>query len=239
MSYWITRGGQKYGPYSIEDIRRMVAEGSAAATDLAWHEGMSNWAALGEVVSLSDLPASLPTSQLSPDPAVWSQPQTLDAGTISPSGYDTAVPSPMPPDLHWAVVLLLGCVTLGLFLAIWFFVEANFVRKIDQQSKAILLGIFGFAASFLGGIIQMVSLFSGSPSGGGGGFGDLLRLVGGVLCIVAVFNIRKSLLDYYNRIEPINLTLSGVMTFFFGVFYFQHHFSRIATWKKSGCLIPQ
>jgi hypothetical protein len=29
------------------------------------------------------------------------------------------------------------------------------------------------------------------------------------------------------------------MTFFFGTFYLQHHFSRIAQWKKTGFLEPQ
>ena len=29
------------------------------------------------------------------------------------------------------------------------------------------------------------------------------------------------------------------MIFFFAVYYFQHHFSRIAQWKKTGVLAPQ
>jgi len=39
--------------------------------------------------------------------------------------------------------------------------------------------------------------------------------------------MRDALVDYYNTVEPINLRLSGVMTFFFAVFYFQYHFCRI------------
>ena len=64
--------------------------------------------------------------------------------------------------------------------------------------------------------------------------------LGASLCaIVAMFKIRSSLLQYYNTVEPIQLRLSPVMTFFFSVFYFQHHFTRIATWKKTGHLTPQ
>ena len=39
--------------------------------------------------------------------------------------------------------------------------------------------------------------------------------------------------------EPINLRLSGVMTFFFNILYFQYHFTRIAEWKRTGMLSPQ
>jgi hypothetical protein len=56
---------------------------------------------------------------------------------------------------------------------------------------------------------------------------------------VAIFQMRSDLEDYYNIGEPINLKVNGVMTFFFAIFYFQHHFSRIAQWKKSGVLQPQ
>ncbi len=47
------------------------------------------------------------------------------------------------------------------------------------------------------------------------------------------------MLAYYNTVEPIGLRLSGVMTFFFNVFYFQHHMSRIVLWKLTGYLSPQ
>jgi hypothetical protein len=56
---------------------------------------------------------------------------------------------------------------------------------------------------------------------------------------MAVFQMRSSIENYYNTVEPINLRLSGVMTFFFAVYYFQHHFSRIANWKRTGYLQPQ
>jgi hypothetical protein len=51
--------------------------------------------------------------------------------------------------------------------------------------------------------------------------------------------MKSTLKDHYNRIEPIGLRLSGVMTFFFSIYYFRHHFSRIAQGKKTGYLQPQ
>jgi hypothetical protein len=53
---------------------------------------------------------------------------------------------------------------------------------------------------------------------------------------MAVFGMRRSIVQYYNTREPIGLKLSGVMTFFFSILYFQYHFSRIAEWKQTGRL---
>ena len=64
-------------------------------------------------------------------------------------------------------------------------------------------------------------------------------IAGIVLHLIGIFRMRSSLQNYYNTVEPINLRLSGVMTFFFAVFYFQYHFSRIANWKRTGYLEPQ
>jgi hypothetical protein len=45
--------------------------------------------------------------------------------------------------------------------------------------------------------------------------------------------MRGSLEEHYNSAEPIGLTLSGVMTFFFNIYYFQYHLTRIAEAKKA------
>jgi uncharacterized membrane protein YeaQ/YmgE (transglycosylase-associated protein family) len=245
MNYWISRGGQKYGPYSLEDIRRMIAEGSVAPTDLAWHEGLLNWAALSEVVPLPAPPvpppvAPVPSAAPPAAPGAWNQfqppPQVPYAGAAPNPGLVAS--GPIPPDLHWALVLLFHILSCGIFGIVWFFVEANFAKKIDRQSNAILLGILGFIGSFVGGGVRGFFAVTDARSGGEG-IGLLIQLAGGVLLLVAAFGIRKSLEEYYNQVEPIGLDMSGVMTFFFSIFYFQHHFSRIARWKKTGVLTPQ
>jgi hypothetical protein len=67
----------------------------------------------------------------------------------------------------------------------------------------------------------------------------LISIIAFSLVIVALFQMKSDLEDYYNTEEPIHLQLNGVMTFFFGTLYFQHHFSRISQWKKTGMLAPQ
>jgi esterase/lipase len=55
----------------------------------------------------------------------------------------------------------------------------------------------------------------------------LLRLAGAIFWITANFSLRNAIEEHYNSAENIGLSLSGVMTFFFNVIYFQYHFDKI------------
>ncbi|MCX6633950.1 MAG: hypothetical protein NT090_02475 [Acidobacteria bacterium] len=142
--------------------------------------------------------------------------------------------------MHWAVVLILAMIT-GIFGLIWFFIQAGYVKKIDPASRARTFLIFGLLAM----VAQIVATFviagaaaMGSTTGAaaGGFLAFVLAIVGMVLMLSAVFGMRRSLIDYFNTVEPIGLRLSGVMTFFFNILYFQYHLSRIAEWKRTGVL---
>jgi hypothetical protein len=147
----------------------------------------------------------------------------------------------MPPDFHWALVLLIG-LFCGLFQLVWLFIEANFVKQIDRESKGLAFLIGGVVVQ----VFAFVFLFAAAAAATGQSEPAffvipfwLLIVAGAVLHLIGIFQMRSSLENYYNTVEPINLRLSGVMTFFFAVYYFQYHFSRIAAWKKTGYLQPQ
>ena len=148
----------------------------------------------------------------------------------------------MPPDLHWALVWLLSAIT-GIFGLIWYFMQAGYVKKIDPTSKARMYLVFGLLA-ILAQVVGMFVIFGAAAAGSSSGatLGIVLALVlwaaTMVFMLSAVFGMRRSLIDYFNTVEPIGLRLSGVMTFFFNMLYFQYHLSRIAQWKKTGVL-PQ
>ena len=42
----ISKNGQQFGPYSVEQVNEMLAQQQAALTDKAWMEGMQGWAPL-------------------------------------------------------------------------------------------------------------------------------------------------------------------------------------------------
>lgn len=49
MRIMLARDGQKYGPFTIDQVNTMLAAGKAALDDLAWVENTPEWVALATV----------------------------------------------------------------------------------------------------------------------------------------------------------------------------------------------
>jgi hypothetical protein len=211
MKYYIQRQLQQYGPYSMEEVERYMAQGNIVLADLARTEAMTTWMPLSQLIASAQGVTSSPAAPSGPvTPAA---PVSMNVAAAAPRYAPVhAAPAagPMPPDLHWALVLLLGIMTFGIFSLVWLIIECSFVKTIRPASNFILFLVLG-----------------------------LIPFVGIVFVFIGLFKMRDAIQEYYNTVEPINLRLSGVMTFFFAMLYFQHHFSRIAQWKKTGYLSPQ
>ena len=54
MQIYITREGETYGPYSIEKIRQMLADGLCSPTDLAYVEGTEDWVSLNQILQTAE-----------------------------------------------------------------------------------------------------------------------------------------------------------------------------------------
>ena len=52
MQVHIDRGGQRLGPYSIEEVTNHLAEGTLQATDLGWADGMPEWLPLPQALGV-------------------------------------------------------------------------------------------------------------------------------------------------------------------------------------------
>ena len=139
----------------------------------------------------------------------------------------------VPPDLHWFIVLILSITWI--FVFIWAIVQASFARKINPSSNAVWAFILWIAAS-IALLVFDVQLVLGNLAQSNAQLLLIASAASAICYWAGVFSIRRSMLTYYNTIEPIQLSLSGVMTFFFGIYYLQYHMSRIARWKKTGIL---
>lgn len=49
MQIYLARNNQQAGPYTLEQLNQMLANQQVMLTDLAWHQGMTEWKALGEL----------------------------------------------------------------------------------------------------------------------------------------------------------------------------------------------
>jgi exosortase/archaeosortase len=131
--------------------------------------------------------------------------------------------------MHWPLVYVFSALTVGIFGIYWIFKEMNFVQSIDPSNKSKTMIVAGIGLYILYIVLIIAGTTAGEPSLAA--IGALAALAAAVCVIMGVFGMRKSLVNYYNSVEPIQLRLSGVMTFFFHFLYFQYHCRRIADWK--------
>jgi hypothetical protein len=223
MPYQVSREGQTYGPYTLEDLQRYVASGNVLLTDMAKLDDAEEWVPVAQVLGTSAPP---PAPPLTP---------TYTAAPVNPYGAPAGSPYPDPPNLHWALVLVIGICTCGLFFIIWDFVQVLWLRRIDPTTKALPYFIGYVVLSFINGGLS--AGVSAAIMSGGHPHPSPLRFVVGlgilVLVILYRFSMKNSLEQHYNTAEPIGLRLGPIMTFFFGGLYFQYHFNRINEMKQA------
>jgi hypothetical protein len=255
MTYFIRRGDQQYGPYTLGDLQRYVASGHISAEDEAYTEGGG---AAGRVGALLAQPQAEPSPFAPVGGAAAADPSASPFGSPQPAS-PMAIPSgaylpayqkprmangaPLPPDFHWGWLLLLHIPTCGMITFVWLFLQAWWVRQLDRENRAVWYFAGNLGLSYLVGLPLNLTFSFMSESD------DvtspelifvligvyLLVVIGGlVLFVIGAFSMRRSMLNYFNSVENINLRLNGVMTFFFPIWYFQYHMSRIAQWKKTG-----
>src|ERR1700710_573033 len=100
MTYQVSRNGQMYGPYTLEDLQRYVASGNVLPTDLAKSEDMPDWLPVSQILGAAGIASP-----------VYAPPSDYVA---SPGAQ-----YPAPPNLNWGLELLLGFLTCGLFVVVW------------------------------------------------------------------------------------------------------------------------
>jgi hypothetical protein len=214
MNYFVKRGEEKFGPYSLADIQQYVQSGNISFADLAQSEGMSEWVPVSQVIGNIPIPV------------------TSYGAAAAPAMEPALDLVPLPPNLHWAVLLILEIVTRQLFNLVWALVQANWARKLIKNNKPLVLvamypaGIIAGIAATVVGVGQNSEVLAVAAG---------LCILGGLIAyIIGIFSIRSAMEEYYNSTENIGLSLSGVMTFFFSAVYLQYHINRIARWKKTG-----
>jgi GYF domain 2 len=212
VEYWVKRGEQRYGPYSLSDLQGYVQSGNVTPEDMTQSDGMTDWIPVSQV--LGNIPATAVTS---------------GGAAVAPALERELVP--LPPNWHWAIILVLGVITRQLFNLVWALIQANWARRLINDNKPMVL-VAMYPAGMVAGIMMTI-LFRGQTLADLGG---LFILAGAIVYIVGVFSIRAAMEEYYNSTENIGLQMSGVMTFFFSTVYIQYHINQIAKWKKTGTL---
>jgi hypothetical protein len=167
MRYFLRRGTEEYGPYTLADLRRFALSGNVAPSDEVRAETDSVWQparlALGD--EAWPAPPTGPATGYPTGPATGypAGPATGHAAGPAQAGFGAEpyppagqsfqpppgaylpayqVPTmangaPLPNDLHWGWLLLLTTVSCGFVAIVWILMQAWWVRKLDPRSKAI------------------------------------------------------------------------------------------------------
>lgn len=207
MEYFVKRGEERFGPYSLSDLQKYVQSGNIVVEDLAQSEGMTQWVPVRQI--LGDIPA-------------------MSSGGVAAAVIPPEL-VPLPPNLHWSIVAVLGLLTRQLFNLVWALVQGNWARRLCGDNKPMVL-VAMYPAGMIAGILTMV-LYRGAAAIGG-----LFIIAGAIVYIFGMFSIKAAMEEYYNSTENIGLQLSGAMTFFFSTVYIQYHINSLARWKKTGVL---
>ena len=66
MRIMLARDGQKYGPFTLDQVNTMLAAGKASSDDLAWVENTPEWVALATVPGVLRTPPPVGSAESSP-----------------------------------------------------------------------------------------------------------------------------------------------------------------------------
>jgi hypothetical protein len=216
MTYQVSRNGQMYGPYALEDLKRYVASGNILPTDLAKSEEMPDWLPVSQIIGISSAPAA-----------------AYAAPSLIPQPIGTAYPD--PPNLNWGLELLLGFLTCTLFVMVWNLVIASWANRVEPASKALMYYIIAtvlIVVNFGGSWGVMISIAHHNQPHQHL-LGSLIGIAAWVVRLIARFTLRETLERHFNVAEPMGLRLDAVMTFFFGGIYFQYKLNEINQLKQA------
>ena len=225
MTYQVSRNGQMYGPYTLDDLRRYVASGNILLTDMAKSEEMPDWVPVAQILSTAAGTAAPAAGDPGIPPPAYATPSAYPQS--SGIGY------PDPPNMNWGIELLLGFLTCGIFVVVWNLIVAAWANRVQPASKAL---IFYIAATVLivlnlGGSWGTIIAVSRHAHPHHSVLINLISLACWVVRLIARFTLRDTLEQHFNGPEPLGLRLNAWMTFFFGGIYFQYKLNEINQMK--------
>lgn len=134
MEIFVAKSDQQTGPFSEQQIESMLKSGMIVPTDLAWHEGLWEWAPLHQVLNVG-APMSL-----SAKPPLLGTPvrKTAPPSQIAPNAGAMFLYIPT------SRLIVMSILTLGLYDAYWIYRNWRFFKERDGLSiQPFWRGVFG------------------------------------------------------------------------------------------------
>lgn len=113
MEIFVGKNGQQLGPFTLEEVNRKLADGTFAASDLAWYEGAAAWAPLSSVTGVVIPPGAAAAPAPAPKPAPV-------AAAPVPIRPNASIVQPAQPARSTKTLALISWVLMGITLVISF-----------------------------------------------------------------------------------------------------------------------
>ncbi|MDP9099836.1 MAG: GYF domain-containing protein [Verrucomicrobiota bacterium] len=119
MQIFVGKNGQQLGPFSLEEVNRKLADGTFAASDLAWYEGAAAWAPLSSVAGVVAPPAATATLAPAPVPPAAPKPSPVAPapGALRPNA---SIVQPAQPARSTKILGVISWLLIGITLVISF-----------------------------------------------------------------------------------------------------------------------
>ena len=125
MQIYIAKSGQQTGPFSTEQLKSMLNSGMIALDDSAWHDGLSAWQPLHQVLNIAP-----PT----PQPSVIRQ--TTAIFRANSGAMFLYIPT--------ARLIVMSIVSLGIYEAYWIYRNWRYIKERDGlKIQPFWRGVFG------------------------------------------------------------------------------------------------
>lgn len=129
-AWWLSKDGQKYGPYTEAQVRGWWQQGQLPAESLVWRPGTTDWVNAGQLFGGSSSSGAAPF-HVGSGPAAASPSATSSHGTAQPKSKVT-----MTVSLSAVTVLIIGAL-----LAIWFVPALGIGAKIQSECRVNGFGV--------------------------------------------------------------------------------------------------
>jgi hypothetical protein len=140
MQIYLARNNQQAGPYTLEQLNQMLASQQILLTDLIWHQGMTEWKALGELTQGQFV--YQPNIQTPPsEPIPPFNTQNNPANSVTPQPSYTAKATSLKNNQVELASLGSRFAAKIIDLLLWLpaFVLPSFFFQLEQQSQLIEL----------------------------------------------------------------------------------------------------
>ena len=119
MQVYIDRNGQRFGPYSVEEINCYLAEGSLLPSDQAWYDGEMDWKPLTQVAGvIASSPTPLSEEWNTTEKPTEPLPPAIIHSTTEKPTIEAPEEGKTKESSSWKIIAKIAAI-LGFFLSIY------------------------------------------------------------------------------------------------------------------------